>query len=127
MPGCRHGHPAPRILVVDDDEDVRYVLVELLGDEGYDVRAVADGQVALDLLPTWPPCVILLDREMPVMNGPAFLEHPAVVDQIVGIPVVLLTAAADREGIAAELNAVAAVPKPFDAQDLIDVVTGLST
>src|SRR5215510_8699670 len=59
-----------RVLVVDDDQDIRDALCELLRDEGYEAIAVANGEEALTYLKGGNlPCVILLDLMMPVMDG----------------------------------------------------------
>ena len=61
---------ARSVLVVDDDEDVRECLADVLRDEGYHVETAANGQEALDRLERQPaPDVVLLDLMMPVMNG----------------------------------------------------------
>jgi CheY-like chemotaxis protein len=113
-----------RILVVDDDPDLRRVLTLALADDGYDVRAVHDGRVALELLETWQPQVILLDLMMPELDGWAFraqqLASPASAD----VPVVILTAA---RGVQLDaLRPAAVVPKPFNLQVLLDTVAGLA-
>lgn len=64
------------ILVVDDDEDLRELLADVLRDEGYSVQTAKNGLDALSSLrQSDPPCLILLDLMMPVMNGFQFLEE----------------------------------------------------
>ena len=65
-----------RVLVIDDDADIRGALVGALEDEGYRAMSAANGLEALEvlrILPT-PPSVILLDLMMPVMDGWQFLR-----------------------------------------------------
>src|SRR5436190_20649462 len=75
MPSSRDlaGSTAPRrcriILVVDDDDDVRDVLRDVLEDEGYKVCTAANGRDALDRLKALVPCLIVLDLMMPIMDG----------------------------------------------------------
>ena len=67
-------HPSRRVLIVEDDDDVRDAIAELLADHAYSPVAAANGQDALDRLqkPDERPCVILLDLMMPVMDGWTF-------------------------------------------------------
>lgn len=85
------------VLVVDDADDVRESLAELLALEGFAVRAAGDGRAALDdLTANGPVDVILLDLTMPVMDGRQFLEARAALPALASIPVVVLSAIADR-------------------------------
>ena len=58
-----------RILVVEDTEDARSLLVQLLGDRGFEVQAVAEGQQAIDCWQQWHPHLILMDQRMLGMDG----------------------------------------------------------
>jgi CheY-like chemotaxis protein len=87
---------ALELLVVEDDADVRTTLVESLRDEGYQVREAEHGQHALDLLAgEWRPQIILLDVMMPVMDGMTFLHMKQLDEQLVHIPVVVVSATAE--------------------------------
>lgn len=108
--------PSPRILVVDDDASLRDLLVLSLAAEGYQVSAACDGRVALrEVLHHWPD-LILLDLEMPVLDGWEFLrvrsEHP----RLATIPVVVLSATDSPPG------ASAVVRKPCPAWEVLDAV-----
>jgi CheY-like chemotaxis protein len=74
----------PCVLVVDDDDDVRESLCEVLADAGYDVHAAADGREALREMRSQRPCVVLLDLMMPVVDGWSVAEEmrndPALAD-----------------------------------------------
>jgi CheY-like chemotaxis protein len=68
----------PRVLIVDDDPEIRESMRMVLEDEGYHVREAADGVAALDELHRdQQPCVVLLDLMMPRMNGWEFLGAAA--------------------------------------------------
>ena len=91
-----HARKAPergRILIVEDDSDLREALSEVLRDEGYSVAMAADGREALDRLRRHlRPSLILLDLTMPVMNGWQFRAEQRQDPALSGIPVVVLSA-----------------------------------
>jgi len=114
-----------RVLVVDDDESIRELVNMALSDEGYEVVMAAEGSLALELIRTRPPDLILLDMRMPDMDGGEFAE---AYRQLPGqrAPLIVLTAARDAADRAAQLEADAFLPKPFDLQALLDVVGRLA-
>lgn len=85
---------AKRVLVVDDDADIRETVSLILEDEGWEVSSAADGAAALTLLRSGAPKpnVILLDLMMPVMNGWQFREEQLKDPQLAQIPLVVLSA-----------------------------------
>jgi CheY-like chemotaxis protein len=109
------------LLVVDDDEDLRTMVVQLLETEGYVVRAAADGLEALDLLETALPHLILLDMRMPRMDG---WELGRRIRAMHGrkIPIVVMTAAEHAEKRAKEIEADDFVAKPFDVDNILRVI-----
>ena len=110
-------HP---ILIVDDDDDVRQTLTELLEDEGYKAVGAGNGVEALQQLQRSPlPCVILLDLTMPVMDGLQFREEQIRDGRLSAIPVVVITAGG-RLGKTPPLG-MPVMTKPFD----IDALLGL--
>jgi len=109
---------AHRILVVDDDAAIRGVMVEALGDEGYEVREAADGAEALGVLGSWPADCVVLDLMMPVMDGWAFRRKQLEDPDLRGIPVVVVSAARNVGPGGAELRPTAMLPKPFDIEVL---------
>jgi CheY-like chemotaxis protein len=88
-------HP---VLVVDDDEAIRDTLAEVLADEGYRVLRAENGLKALEIMRSAdpPPCVVVLDLMMPVMNGLEVLEkvrdEPALADSAI----IVITAFTER-------------------------------
>ena len=113
----------PRVLVVEDDGTIGEVLVDVLHDEGYEVRLGSNGREALRVLRDWLPDVIVLDLMMPVMDGGTFraaqrrLPGPAA-----GVPIIILTGAHEGRAQAANLAATAVLTKPFELDDLVRVV-----
>src|SRR4029079_1736194 len=111
----------PLILVVDDDGPIRDVVADVLGDEGYDVSLAVD---AADALTSWRdecPDLILLDLNMPVVDGRAFLAAYRL-DITCHAPVVVFSAVQSAYRIATEIFADDFLCKPFVISDLTDIV-----
>jgi CheY-like chemotaxis protein len=109
-----------RVLVVDDDPDLREMMAQLLALEGFDASTAANGRDALDRLDAGPiPQVILLDLMMPVMDGRQFLKECRRIPACAGIPVIVLSAASDRAPV---VKADAIFKKPLDFGRLVDTV-----
>lgn len=112
-----------RVLVVEDDGDVREALAAVLQHEGYPVLEAQHGRDALDKLRDAEDiCLILLDLFMPTMNGWAFREAQVKDPAIANIPVVVVSAGADLARHVADMGVVAAVPKPIDFDRLLALV-----
>jgi CheY-like chemotaxis protein len=96
-----------RILVVDDDLDLRETLMSVLEDAGYDVIGAENGVEALAVLrgagPA--PCLIFLDLMMPVMDGATFRGEQLADPMLASIPVVVISAYQDVASHAARLAA----------------------
>jgi CheY-like chemotaxis protein len=112
--------PGVRVLVVDDDRDIRDLLVEVLSGEGYVVSSAADGRRALAEAHASRPDVILLDLMMPVMNGWEFREAQLGDPDLAGIPVIVISA------FDSTLNVAAVLRKPFLLEDILDTVQRLA-
>jgi DNA-binding response OmpR family regulator len=105
---------AGKILVVDDDQEVRMATRDFLTSKGHDVTLAEDGVQALKLLATVKPDVVLLDVAMPEMDGMETLRR--IVAGYPNLPVIMVTANADIEitSKVLQLGAADYVPKPFD-------------
>jgi len=80
------------VLVVDDDEDTREVVAEILRDEGFRVRTACDGSEALELAARLPhPVAILLDLVMPGMGGREVLRRLRSQPDLANIPVCIVS------------------------------------
>jgi DNA-binding response OmpR family regulator len=114
----------PRLLVVDDDEDIRALLRELLGRAGYEVDDASDGRTALRRLYERPPALVILDVTMPEMDGYQTLER---IRDLSDVPVIMLTARTQELEKVRGLTAGADdyVAKPFGRQELLARVQAL--
>jgi CheY-like chemotaxis protein/Fe-S cluster biogenesis protein NfuA len=118
------GKSAPTVLVVDDDAELRALLVMLLG-RRYTVFEAADGVRALDLLTKIePPDLILLDVMMPRIDGINVAARVREEPRLQGVPIVFLSAKDATADIVAGINAGARhyVTKPFTERDLMEKV-----
>jgi CheY-like chemotaxis protein len=110
------------ILLVEDDDDVRQSMVELLEGEGHRVVAVDGGRAALTLLESTRPWLILLDLMMPQMGGEEFLTHYRAAHGNDLPRIILLTAAKAEARIATELGVERVVRKPFKIAELLAAI-----
>jgi CheY-like chemotaxis protein len=119
------GGDQARVLVIDDNPDIQDIVVLALADEPYEVVTADHGAAALEVLGQWRPDVILLDLEMPVIDGSEFAR---IYRQTPGphAPIVILSAAVDARAKARELGAAATLPKPFDLDELLEMVARLA-
>jgi len=113
-----------RILVVDDEPQVVWMLQFSLEAEGYHTLSARDGRAALDEVREHHPSVVLLDIMMPVMDGWAFLEELQALpaDERPRVIVVSARSSLRDRAKAAELGADAFVAKPFNVEDLLVVL-----
>jgi DNA-binding response OmpR family regulator len=113
-----------RILVVDDDADIRGLVRELLDRRGFEVSEARDGQEALRRFFDERPDLVVLDVAMPGLDGWATLER---IRELSDVPVVMLTAKATELEKTRGLRAGADdyVTKPFGRQELLARVEGL--
>lgn len=116
-----------KILVIDDEPDVRLALAITLEDHGYEVVEGADGSVALDLAVAHAPDLIILDLNMPIVDGLTALKILKSDERTSGIPVCILTALSDpsQEQCATALGADDFIGKPWSEEQLLRRLAGL--
>jgi DNA-binding response OmpR family regulator len=113
-----------RILLIDDDVNIREVVSLVLLDEGYDVSVAVDGAQALEMVESWQPHVILLDMRMPGMDGWEFARRYRT-QYGHQVPIIVMTAAHDAVQRGTEVDAEAIIPKPFDIEFLLGRVAAV--
>jgi CheY-like chemotaxis protein len=121
------------VLVIDDDPDIRYLLRELLEEEGFVVSEAADGVEAWDILrSTCRPAVAIIDHNMPNLDGPGLMAYIANDTMLLRRVAVIYTTAAMHgatpHGIPPALQhllddlSAFVLWKPFEVEDLIRAV-----
>jgi len=111
--------PSVIVLAVDDDPAILQLVADTLRDDGIEVEQASNGLEALDRLDRIQPDAIVLDLEMPVMDGRTFYRQLRASGR--GIPVLILSAHGARTA-RTQLGADAAIEKPFRAAALLDQV-----
>lgn len=111
-----------RILVVEDDPDLAKMLQRILSHDGYGVTTCSDGEAALRHLDEHPVDLLITDLMMPGMEGEELLIELRRRKGSASIPVILLSASAMRRTIAERLRVEASLAKPFDIEELHQLV-----
>ena len=109
-----------KVLIVDDEADIRLLLATLFATAGYQVVEAAEGEEALAAIEGGGVDVILLDLMMPVMDGWAVLW--SLHDTPIHPPVIVMSARAEYKDQKPPLGAVEYLHKPFPLQDAVDSV-----
>jgi len=110
-----------KILIVDDEANLRKTLAEILRARGYDIWEADDGATAIELLRTTTPDLIFSDWKMPKIGGEEFLQHLHSHTHLAAIPVIVITAYGSSHSAieAVRLGAYDFVTKPFDLDDIV--------
>jgi signal transduction histidine kinase/FixJ family two-component response regulator len=122
--GLAPGQPRYRILVVDDRESNRQLLIKLLAPHGFDLKEAGNGQQALEVWDEWRPHLILMDMRMPVMDGYEATQRIKAATKGQATAIIALTASALDEEQAVVLSAGCDdfVRKPFREADIFEMM-----
>ena len=113
---------ALRILMIEDEEDIAFIIRFLLERNGFEVEHAADGRVALERIQAGaPPALVLMDLMLPYHDGLDLVERLRAQSAWNAVPVLMLTAKAREADIvrALELGADDYVTKPFQPEELL--------
>lgn len=111
---------AQKILIIEDDDQIRDALRELFLCEGYSVRVAENGREGLEMMRTERPKLIFLDLMMPVLDGFGFLRaKQEAASDLAAIPVVLITAAGERNAQGCKVQEI--LTKPVEIDKLLAV------
>jgi CheY-like chemotaxis protein len=112
------------LLIVDDEPEIRELLVECLALEGHIALIAANGSEALELAREVLPSLILLDLNMPVLNGWAFLSERLADPLLSKVPVLVMSGSSEVARAKAA-GAAAVIRKPFTPSELLPLVEKL--
>lgn len=107
-----------KVLIVDDQNGIRILLMEVFNSEGYTTFQAANGKAALDIVSTESPDLVLLDMKIPGMDGLEILKHIKEINP--AIKVIMMTAYGELDMIkeATKLGALMHFTKPFDIDEM---------
>ena len=116
-----------KFLVVDDSSTMRKIVTLALGGAGHGFTEAENGRLALDVIGSGGFSCVILDINMPEMNGLEFLEAKGKLPAVAGIPVIVLTTQDESElkDKALSLGAKAFLVKPFKKEELIATIDSL--
>ncbi|MFC7682176.1 response regulator [Paenibacillus sp. GCM10028914] len=107
-----------KVLIVDDQNGIRILLMEVFSSEGYETYQAANGKIALDIVKKNEPDLVLLDMKIPGMDGLEILKHIKQMNP--NIKVIMMTAYGELDMIkeATDLGALMHFTKPFDIDEM---------
>jgi two-component system, sensor histidine kinase and response regulator len=113
-----------KILVVDDEHNLRETIIDLLTHNNFDVKGAANGQEGLQILENWIPDLIVSDIMMPVMDGYSFQAKVIETEKLNKIPFIFLTAKNDPDEMekCTLMGADHFIVKPFKIDDLVKII-----
>ena len=121
MGECVMPHPCT-VLVADDDPSTRALMMTWLEIGGYDVRTASNGSEALALLQHEAPSLMIVDLDMPVMDGAELRRRQLLLPAVCAIPFILVSGARNAARIARALGIADVLTKPFGADRLLRIV-----
>ncbi len=120
---------AQRLLLADDSITIQKVVELVLAEEDFEIKAVSNGEEALNVIESFNPDIVLADIEMPKMNGYQLCEKIKQDPKTASVPVILLAGAFEPidEELARQVGADDSVIKPFESQELISKINAALT
>lgn len=115
--------PSKKILVVDDDPDIREIIMMVLESEGFNVSGLDNGTAVVDTVRQIQPDIVLLDVQLGDSDGRDICRELKEKPDTQAIPVIIISASHGWQAIQEKLcNADDFLPKPFDVKELVDRV-----
>lgn len=113
-----------KVLIVDDQNGIRILLMEVFSSEGYETFQAPNGKIALEIVEQEIPDLVLLDMKIPGMDGLEILKHIKAMKP--AVKVIMMTAYGELDMIkeATELGALMHFTKPFDIDEMRVAVNG---
>ncbi len=122
MLSARSGASPKDVLVVEDEAYLCDLIADVLASDGHITRTASNGREALALLEERKPQLILLDLMMPIMDGWEFMSRMQSHPEWRDIPVIIVTAIYDARRTQQEIGAKAVLTKPFDIDQITELV-----
>ena len=116
-----------KVLVIEDDEYSRDALAHLLVAEGYDAQSAHDGETGLALAQEIRPDVIVLDLNLPDINGKQVIRMIRANKSLSSIPILVVTGDDENAQSAVEMGADGYLTKPLEFDDLTGAITRLKS
>lgn len=116
-----------RVLIVDDEDAIRNVLLRILTRADHEVEACPDGASALEVARSWSPDLVITDVYMPEMDGIEFLIQ--IREEQPDLPIIVISGGAQHSTAdfvledAGQLGAVSTLPKPFEMNEVLEAVS----
>lgn len=110
-----------RILLAEDDADIRYILIQVLKDAGYEVEALSTGNTIVDSKSDWPD-LFILDKSLPVIDGLALCKFLRINKATQHIPIIMMSCYHKIKDKAHQVGVNAFIEKPFNIQAFLDAV-----
>lgn len=115
-----------KVVVIDDDPMIRFLIQEYLNAFGFSIEAFAGGTEALPAIQVSPPDLVVIDMQMPDMNGFEVLEKLRANPATAGVATLMLSANASEGPSLSEIQPDAYLEKPFQMQGLLEAVQNTS-
>jgi DNA-binding response OmpR family regulator len=120
----------PRIVVIDDEENIRFFVNEALTTAGYDVACASDGNKGLEIIEKFKPDIVITDILMPNKEGIETI--PEIKSNYPGVKIIAMSGGGRIKGenylkLAERLGTDATILKPFKIHNLLDIVARLSS
>jgi DNA-binding response OmpR family regulator len=114
-----------KVLVINDEVDLVDIVALVLQADGHETKVCVEGRKAADMAHRYCPDVILLDWKLRETDGGRVLSRLRADEMTRSIPVIMMSASPEGESFAQKAGADAFLPKPFDAENLVEVVTAV--
>ena len=112
-----------KLLIIEDDLDLRELIASSLEEDGYSVKGCSDGSAGLEVAADWPPDIIILDLIMPTMNGFEFLRKMLNRDPNAAVIVLSGYLEKETEEIIVEMGVKDFLRKPLNYESLLGKIS----
>lgn len=110
-----------KILLAEDDQDLRFILHQMLNNAGYDVESLNEGSEIVNGKIKWPD-VFILDQQIPTIDGLALSKYLKIDNATKDIPIIMISAYPESRKKAKRIGVNDFLQKPFQLKDLLNVI-----